>query len=811
MAQIKITALPIGIPKGTDETPAVDITDTSSASTGKTKKYMRSDELNFYLGAQGLTTYSSVVVATTIALTAVYVNGTLGVGATLTNASFQSALTIDGVLQVVGNRVLVKDQVDQLQNGIYVVSVVGDASTNWIMTRATDYDQPLEIVQYGVVLADQGFVSAGLLYQESGAGPFFIGTTPITFILYSTLSGLTGVASAQGTADQILVNDTSGMPIAGTLIFTLPQNISASSSPTFTELTLTAGLSASGLVESTGNSLISGSSQGGFNGSLVLWPTTSSSGSLTLVTPSNAGDFANTLSNAPTTAARAWILPDSSGTLAMASQLPIPSALTEINDTNVTMTLGGSPATALLQDVSMTLGWTGQLAVGRGGTGVSSVTTVPVATAFAGWDANLNFAANSLTTGYATTLTAAGTTTLTVSSAQQQFFTGTTTQTVVMPVTSTVTLGFSYLIVNNSTGIVTVQSSGLNNIVAIAANTQSRVTCILTSGTTAASWSADNSASVAGVSSITGTTNQVIASAATGNVTLSLPQSIATSSSPTFNNLTLTGGTISGVNGNPVVSLVDASGGVNYLAVSNAVGNPIITVVGTATNPGLNIFAKGAGGFFLFTLANSPIQFGTGTAYQHNTIFSFANTAATQTVSFPDATGTLLMTGVAINSVPSITFSSTSGIIGTITNNNAASGSVGEYASVIVNSGSAVSLTTGITSNVALMNLTQGDWEVFGYVAFTGTAIATSGFSAGISQTSATLPSRTAILDSESSAVIAVSSSGFATVGQTIIALTPTRISIATGAVVTQCLVAQLSFSGGTGTAYGTIRARRIR
>lgn len=42
-----------------------------------------------------------------------------------------------------------------------------------------------------------------------------------------------------------------------------------------------------------------------------------------------------------------------------------------------------------------------------------------------------------------------------------------------------------------------------------------------------------------GVSSITGTANQVVASASTGAVTLSTPQSIATTSSPTFADLTL--------------------------------------------------------------------------------------------------------------------------------------------------------------------------------------------------------------------------------------------------------------------------------
>lgn len=49
------------------------------------------------------------------------------------------------------------------------------------------------------------------------------------------------------------------------------------------------------------------------------------------------------------------------------------AALTKVDDTNVTATLGGTPSTALLQAVSITLGWTGQLAVGRGGLGLSSV------------------------------------------------------------------------------------------------------------------------------------------------------------------------------------------------------------------------------------------------------------------------------------------------------------------------------------------------------------------------------------------------------------------------------------------------------
>jgi hypothetical protein len=58
-----------------------------------------------------------------------------------------------------------------------------------------------------------------------------------------------------------------------------------------------------------------------------------------------------------------------------APQWSAPAALTEVDDTNITMTLGGTPSTALLSSVSMTLGWTGTLAVSRGGTGTGTAFT----------------------------------------------------------------------------------------------------------------------------------------------------------------------------------------------------------------------------------------------------------------------------------------------------------------------------------------------------------------------------------------------------------------------------------------------------
>lgn len=123
-----------------------------------------------------------------------------------------------------------------------------------------------------------------------------------------------------------------------------------------------------------------------------------------------------------------------------------------------------------------------------GGTGVNSATTVPAASHFAAWDAHLNMSANNFLEGFAETATVAGTTTLTVASAKIQYFTGSTTQTVVMPVVSTLVLGQSYTVTNNSTGNIAIQSSGLNAIYSLIPGETIVIVCVLTSGTSAASW-----------------------------------------------------------------------------------------------------------------------------------------------------------------------------------------------------------------------------------------------------------------------------------------------------------------------------------
>jgi len=114
---------------------------------------------------------------------------------------------------------------------------------------------------------------------------------------------------------------------------------------------------------------------------------------------------------------------------------------------------------------------------------------------------------------YAAIATSGGTTTLTSTSNTTQNFTGTNTQTVVLPVTSTLQLGWAYQILNNSTQNVTINSSGGNTIAVLQPGFSGLFTCQLTSGTTAASWDYQFS----GFDFITGTGN-IVAVSGTGTV-----------------------------------------------------------------------------------------------------------------------------------------------------------------------------------------------------------------------------------------------------------------------------------------------------
>ena len=134
--------------------------------------------------AQGLNIHAASYAATTANLNATYSNGTSGVGATLTNAGTQAAFTTDGTTPSVNDRILVRLQTNLAHNGIYTLTTVGSGSTNWVLTRATDFDTPTEIaggdftfVDNGSTLANTGWVNVDEVNT--------VGTDPIEFQQFS--------------------------------------------------------------------------------------------------------------------------------------------------------------------------------------------------------------------------------------------------------------------------------------------------------------------------------------------------------------------------------------------------------------------------------------------------------------------------------------------------------------------------------------------------------------------------------------------------------------------------------------------------
>ena len=137
-----------------------------------------------------------------INLNATYNNGTAGVGATLTNAGTLVAFTPDGTVASVNDRILVYNQTNQAENGVYVVTTVGSGSVAWVLTRASDADtyalkSPTGLGNGDAFFITSGSSGAGETYVCNTAGVITFGTTAITFVqisatqIYSAGAGLT--------------------------------------------------------------------------------------------------------------------------------------------------------------------------------------------------------------------------------------------------------------------------------------------------------------------------------------------------------------------------------------------------------------------------------------------------------------------------------------------------------------------------------------------------------------------------------------------------------------------------------------------
>lgn len=122
--------------------------------------------------AEGLHVHAACAAATPNSLATLtggsvtYDNGTAGVGATLTLGV--ALTTLDGYTLQNGDRVLVKNEATQANNGIYTWATGGT-----VLTRATDFDTSTEIAS-----GDFTFVTNGTLYGDTG----WVQTSPVTTV-----------------------------------------------------------------------------------------------------------------------------------------------------------------------------------------------------------------------------------------------------------------------------------------------------------------------------------------------------------------------------------------------------------------------------------------------------------------------------------------------------------------------------------------------------------------------------------------------------------------------------------------------------
>jgi hypothetical protein len=141
------------------------------------------------LFSTGISYHDPVLVEEDVALVAVYAqpNGASnGVGATLTNSGANVALSIDGVSLSNTARVLVYQQSNAVQNGVYTVTNPGNASAQWVLTRATDADtfglaNPNQLGQGDAFFVTDGDTGAGRTYICNTPGTITFGSTNITF------------------------------------------------------------------------------------------------------------------------------------------------------------------------------------------------------------------------------------------------------------------------------------------------------------------------------------------------------------------------------------------------------------------------------------------------------------------------------------------------------------------------------------------------------------------------------------------------------------------------------------------------------
>ena len=320
------------------------------------------------LFSTGITYHEPVLVESPTALNAVYVqpNGAgNGVGATLTNNGANAALVVDGVSVSNTARVLVYQQSNAVQNGVYTVTNPGNATAQWVLTRATDADtygvgDPNKLGQGDAFFVQSGNTGAGETYILNTVGTITFGSTNLTFAqissaqIYDAGTGLNLANLTFSIANTTVVTGLYGDSANVAVIEVNPQGqLTSASNSAINVSNITVGTLSNDRTTASAsngaNTIVLRDSNGSFAANVVTGTTgsfTNISGNAISLTDINASNITSgTIDNARTTgntsnSASTIVLRDASGNfgsnvITAASFSGDGTAITAINASNI--------------------------------------------------------------------------------------------------------------------------------------------------------------------------------------------------------------------------------------------------------------------------------------------------------------------------------------------------------------------------------------------------------------------------------------------------------------------------------------------